>query len=389
MKRNPSLSEFVKWIVEEAPQHNKLALCLAMEQQFNFIKDRSVYAANGFSVRCCQCKGKSFSNVVLSLSTLLKYDKKPFLVVLANNGSNKILLSNTTFLKKISHSSLSLSYDNVRGSFLGSDIMKTYEGIPNDEKHLTELFRIHKGFSFEDNFSRLVEATNGIEPKKKKFNPNSIETELIKDSIFRAINFTNSSNFNILKSDLNNRVLSNLEAIIIASHIENVNIRGRLIELLITSDGSERDRLAKEVKNLEIMSEMDFTTHDELGDYKRSFPNGETLTDIKTKVMYLHSNPKAFNIDKFLEKMAEPNTIMFFFFIGISENEVVNTLLCSVYDLRLIDATRFQTHWAGRATRGVAQYNGQLIKQMLLTDNYSNDIDENVAYNFLLKMINR
>jgi len=36
--------------------------------------------------------------------------------------------SNTTFLKKISHSSHELRTDNIKGSFNGSDIMVVYEG---------------------------------------------------------------------------------------------------------------------------------------------------------------------------------------------------------------------------------------------------------------------
>jgi len=40
-------------------------------------------------------------------------------------------MANTTFLKKISHSSHQLRVDNVRGSFLGHDIMREYEGIEN------------------------------------------------------------------------------------------------------------------------------------------------------------------------------------------------------------------------------------------------------------------
>ena len=56
-----------------------------------------------------------------------KYDKIPFFVVLVRKSAdNMILLANTTFLKKISHSSHELSMTNIKGSFNGSDIMMSY-----------------------------------------------------------------------------------------------------------------------------------------------------------------------------------------------------------------------------------------------------------------------
>ena len=63
------------------------------------------------------------SNTVLSLSALQKYDDKPFIVCIVTPDTNYMMLANSTFLKKISHSSQELRVDNIRGSFNGSDIM--------------------------------------------------------------------------------------------------------------------------------------------------------------------------------------------------------------------------------------------------------------------------
>ena len=83
-------------------------------------------------------------------------------------------------------------------------------------------------------------------------------------------------------------------------------------------------KLAKEESNLPV-----YDTKNGLGDYHVKFNNGDTYTDIKTKVVYLGSNPKGYNIDKFLEIMAEENTVFFIYLIGIDETGIMNTVLCS------------------------------------------------------------
>lgn len=131
-----------------------------------------------------------------------------------------------------------------------------------------------------------------------------------------------------------------------------------MIEALVTSSDTERkilmQELAKEENNLPV-----YDTKNGLGAYRVSFNNGDTYTDIKTKVVYLGSNSKAYNIDKFLETMAEQNSLFFLYFIGINENGIMNTVLCSVYHKELILGTVKQFHWAGRNSRGVNQFVGE------------------------------
>ena len=109
------------------------------------------------------------SNTVLALSKLQKYDKKPFFVCIVTPDTNYILLANTTFLKKISHSSKELRVDNIRGSFNGTDIMTQVNGLENAPSHFEELFAFHNETSFQENLERLVEATNGIVGREQKF----------------------------------------------------------------------------------------------------------------------------------------------------------------------------------------------------------------------------
>lgn len=180
---------------------------------------------------------------------------------------------------------------------------------------------------------------------------------------------------------MNERCNKSRKEILIASHIENTNIRGRLIESLITSNDEERQHIINNLHNLEAALPS-YDTKNGLGDYYREFNNGDTYTDIKTKVIYLNSNPKAYNVDKFLKQMADSRSIFLFVFIGVDENSIFKTLLCSVYHEKLIDNTILQFHWAGRNTRGAAQFNGIAIDEMLKETNFTNNICVDKAKSF-------
>ena len=229
---------------------------------------------------------------------------------------------------------------------------------------------------------RLVETTSEIVPTGKKFEVTPNIKNAIYKSIDRAEKFVNSSEFLALNKDLNERVKKCSGAIIVASRIENVNIRGRLIEALVTSDDKERNQLmqalAKEGNNLPV-----YDIKNELGDYRFTSSNTETYADIKTKVVSLNSNPKAYNIDKFLEVMSKDNTVFCFYFIGIDENGIMNTILCSVYHKELIEKTVKQFHWAGRNSRGVTQVESEALDKMLKDKSFSNVIDKERAKEFI------
>ena len=388
---NSKCKEFVDYIVNHAPQHNKQVVEDDVCAHFNLIKDRKVYHNDYFAVRFCYSKyaSDSFSNTVLSLSALEKYDRIPFFIVLVRQPStNLILLANTTFLKKISHSSQELSMTNIKGSFNGSDIMREYEAKSNSPENFDFLFALHQGLDWEDNLSRLVDASSNIKPVNQKFIPSSAETNNIYNSVSRAIDFVSSNNFSVLEDDLNERCNKSRKEILIASHIENTNIRGRLIESLITSDDDIRQHIIKNLHNLETALPS-YDTKNGLGDYYREFSNGDTYTDIKTKVIYLNSNPKAYNVDKFLKQMADSRSVFLFFFIGVDENSIFKTLLCSVYHGKLIDNTLLQFHWAGRNTRGVAQFSGMAIDEMLKEKNFTNNINIEKADFFLQELLGR
>jgi hypothetical protein len=376
-----TVNSFIAFIKSQDGIGNKARLTSLAADKFGLIKDRSAYYCDSFAVRFSQSTSGGFSNTILSLSKLQKYDNIPFIVCLVTDHENRLYIANTTFLIKISHSSQSLTLYNIKGSFNGSDIVKEFEGIPNNRDNIDKLYAIHAEIGFEGNLLRLVEATNNISPTGKRFEIGQVEKENIEKSIQRAIEFCSLPEFQTLKNELDNKVQQYQNEILIASHIENVNISGRIIEYFIAGDN---DKLKAQLVS-DITEEYNklpaFKTENTLGDYVRVFDNHHTETDVKTKIILLNSNPKAYNIDKFLEFHNRPNTVFLFYFIGINAEKIFNTILVSVFQANLINRTILLRHWAGRNSRGVTQFEGSTIQRLL--EFPSAQIDEKTARRFV------
>lgn len=148
------LSELASFICSYAannPGCSKTKIAKAAASRFGLEKTRSVYHRSEFAIRFSTATGQSFSNVVLSLSALQKYDCSPFIVCVVRPRSIELLLANSTFLKKISHSSHQLRVDNIRGSFLGQDILRDYNDIKNSPENFDTLLEIHNQFTWQEN----------------------------------------------------------------------------------------------------------------------------------------------------------------------------------------------------------------------------------------------
>lgn len=389
---NPIVHNFVQLIENNRCLNTKEEMIETVCNHFPMVKDgRAIYHTDFFAVVFCYSKNNSFSNVVLSLSKLEKYDHIPCFVVLVKKDlDNVIYLINTTFLDKISHSSKDLRVNNIRGSILGSNIRKKFEEIGKNNKpsDFDDLFSYHQGFTWQENIERLVERTNNIKPNKVKAVLDEIELDNLFKAPERAVKFVESEDYNILLDDLRKRCEEVKDAILVASHIDNVNIRGRLIEVLITSNQEERNQLLMNLSQIEHLLPT-YDTKNDLGDYVRSFEKADSYTDIKTKVLYRDSNPKAYNIDKFLKCMGKEKSVFMFFFVGIDETGIVNTVLVSVFHNKLQNTSLLQHHWAGKGTRGVAQFNGKIINELLKENPFVNRIDENESKQFLKGLLDR
>lgn len=377
------ISLLTEKVADIEPGTPKDGVIRKLSETFNLVRDRSVYSCDEFSFRVCSSKNGSFSNTVLSLSSLIKYDQRPFVVILDSPSGCQMFLANTTFLKKISHSSHELRSDNIKGSFNGSDIMREYEGIVNEPNNFEQLFCIHQAYSLEENIERLVEATNNISPHKTKYDISESARAIILDAPLRALQFMSSEEYDELKQDLIERTERVQDLITIAAFIDNVNLRGRVIEELITSDDPQIiETLRKSLKDGAMLS---IKTDQKLGDYSRIFPSFHTETDIKTKVLFLQSAPKAYNVDKLLEFLSQPDSVYLFFLIGIDEDNSIFSRLVSVFQQDLLDITKVQFHWAGRNSRGVTQFEGQALDRIIQSSDYSINVENSVS--FLCKLM--
>ena len=330
---------------------DKNRLAEAVKKEFMLTQDRKVYSCDDFAIRFSKSESKRMSNTVLSLSALQKYDDKPFVVCIVSSHTNYLLLANSTFLKKI------------------------------------RLYAFHLGLTFQDNLERLVESTNGIVGRIPKYTVTESIREQIMESIPRAQSFIASPEYQDLKADLDNRVAKVQGEIAIAAFIDNVNVRGRIIEYLITDNGSSlKTSIIDALNNKKPLPE--FKTEDKLGDYSKEYPSFYTETDIKTKVLFLDGNPKAYNIDKLLEFLASQKAVYMIYLLGVDEDGHIVARLCSSLDERLIAATNIQHHWAGRNTRGVTQFVGHALKVILDAPNGS-VIDDEKAKRFIDELISR
>ena len=114
------IGQFTAFISSRDGCADKSRLQNEAQQAFGFVKDRSVFYCDWFAVRFCKAASRNFGNTVLSLSALHRYDNLPFLVCLVTPARNYLLLANTTFLRKISHSSQELRRDNIKGASMAA-----------------------------------------------------------------------------------------------------------------------------------------------------------------------------------------------------------------------------------------------------------------------------
>lgn len=387
-------SNAINLLVEHITSLNGIAdknkLAKVIKNKFSLIQDRSIYYCDDFAIRFGwngKDNRKRISNTVLGLSRIKSYDDRPLIFCIVTHEENHLVLINTTFLKKVSHSSRDLRIDNIRGSINCSDIIMDYDSIENCPENFALLYAYHLGLSFQDNLERLVDATNGIVGRIPKFHVTPSIADHIMEAIPRAQAFIASQEYQDLKEDLDNRVSKVQGEIAIAAFIDNNNIRGRIIEYLITDNGSDlKTQIIDALNNKGPLPE--FKTDDNLGDYSKQYPNYYTETDIKTKVLFLDGNPKAYNIDKLLEFLASQKAVYMIYLLGVGEKGKIVAQLCSSLDERLIAATKVQHHWAGRNTRGVTQFDGHALR-IILDSPTGSIINNETARTFINSLISR
>ena len=77
----------------------------------------------------------------------------------------------------------------------------------------------------------------------------------------------------------------------------------------------------------------------------------------------------------------EENSVYLIYIVAIDEYKNIQTRLCSMYNRQLLSGTRIIKHWAGRNSRGVTQYEGVALENIIEQFDYEIDYDD--AQNFL------
>lgn len=151
-----------KDLVDKAVFKNKL------QSEFNLKTDRTVYYCDDFAVRVSYSKTATVSNTVLGLAKIKAYDNIPLFVIVVSPIGHKIVLANSTCVKKVSHSSHKLTLTKIIGSINFSDISSEILGIKNIPENFEEIFNLHLTIGFNNNLKRLVDATSNIEGYRTK-----------------------------------------------------------------------------------------------------------------------------------------------------------------------------------------------------------------------------
>lgn len=379
MYNKEEIEKFTGFLLEQNGEMGKGELSEKTAIKFNLVKEGKVFKGKYFSVRFSSAKSKVAGNTVLALSKLLKYDDLPFFVCVVTPAENILLIANTTFIKKISHSSHNLTIDNIRGSFNLSDIERFHSGLENRVGNFATLFEIHEEVEVKENIQRIVEATQNIVPTKKKFVPSEMDVVNILYAPQRTIAFMESQQYAELKGELDQRTNSMVPALEIIQQVDNVNLRGRLIEYFIASNEEEKKQeIIKKIKANRTID--DLTTDDALGDYCKNIGSYEIQIDIKSKLTYKDSNPKGYNIDKLLCFLSRPASIYLLYIVAIDAENNVNTSLLSIFQDQILEKTRIQKHWAGRDRRGEAQLDGVSLKYLVSESDCYIDIENATSY---------
>ena len=74
-----------------------------------------------------------------------------------------------------------------------------------------------------------------------------------------------------------------------------------------------------------------------------------------------------------------------FYFVGVDPGKFVNTVLVSMFQEKLLRATILLKHWSGRNSRGVTQFEGTAINDLIVKPEITINTDE--ARQFLQRVI--
>ncbi len=338
-----SLSALVRFVQEwrtASPAGMKDALVAALIEHFSLEQDGALLVGSQFVVRVSQNSADAgFPNAVVALKKIVKYDDRPVIVCLITPNRCVLLLANTTFLRKVSHSSHSLAEHKLVGSILGSDVLPSHEGTSNTPDNFARLWKRHQQTDRASNLLRIITATRARGSAATMWFPSPIEIERILAAPQLAYTISGKAEYARIAMDLDAGIQLKRSAILAAACDPNHKTRGDRIESIVTGVAKNQG----------------------LGDLTVQVLTSTISIDVKAKRLDLSSAPKAYNVDKVLHDLSAGNRLLAILFVGVDPTrDLLNTRLVSMFDRTLLAAVRLDPRWSGRGTRGTVQFSGDL-----------------------------
>ncbi|MCD8254554.1 MAG: hypothetical protein LUC36_03280, partial [Oscillospiraceae bacterium] len=86
-----------------------------------------------------------------------------------------------------------------------------------------------------------------------------------------------------------------------------------------------------------------------------------------------------------LSFLSKEKSVYLIYVVAIDVNKHISTRLCSMFNQQLLSGTRIIKHWAGRNSRGVTQYDGRTLEEIVF--DFDGRIDATEAQDFLTECL--
>lgn len=350
--------DFLKYIEsnkDELAQEPKNAIKRQLASQFDLALSRGLLLGRDFDVSVKVLKGSGYTNAVTSIKNLINRIYKPVFNIVVSPSGLRVYLLHLKFINKVSHSSKALSMDNWRGTVLGSNIS---DGALVTSDNFKQLWEECIDEDFTSLLNSIVNNTHEIKAKNSKIEVTEQLLQLVKSNI----EYSDAHDIsNEIRDILNESLYNNITQEDVDSFNESdVNTRGNNIEKLILGS---------------VNNQHDFA------DYMY---DDSTAVDIKTHLKGSSSNPKLFNLDKYVNFLTihKGRCSFYLYIVEIGDTlDTVETYCYNIYATDLVKGLNVVNTNAGRNSLGVVQ--GKI-------KHFNNStVDVELAYNKIKQMLEK
>jgi hypothetical protein len=349
------LAEFAEFALawrQQRPEATKEEFCDVVAQRFALTKAGALWVSKDLCIRANQSRSEAFTNTVVSVRKLLQYDDRPIVACLLFPGGLRLLLANTTFVTKVSHSSHGFRVEHPIGSILGTDIATQHAGIANEPCGFARLWALHEAADHAANLARIATATSLLDRPKMSWSPTSEQRDHMLAAPLLAQRVVGLAAYVRAAADLDSRVAARRDAILAAAANPNRKVRGTEIEQIVTAA---------------------IATH-ALADLQLEIDTVTIAVDVKSKRLDRASAPKGYDVAKFLRLLSAGDRLLAIYFVGVDfARGLLSTRLCSVFDRQVLAHSRVEMRWSRRGGLGTVQFHGDL--STIWAPSFREDID--------------